>query len=223
MIRVDAIEMSAFDPGGCLAMHRHANAYAAIVVEGRYEETSLDGRYACGPGDVIIHPCFHAHADEFGPGSGRVLNIPLPSLPADGAGLTVFAAPDPDALIRLAHDRPGDAPLAVLEEADGRDPLEPPPWLAAFLAAVLAGVPVARSALSSGVSPEHASRVCRRWFGCAPVELRREDRIRRAIDALRDGASPAEAALIAEFSDQPHLTRVLKAATGLTPGRLQLH
>jgi len=70
------------------------------------------------------------------------------------------------------------------------------------------------------VSAEHASRACRRWFGVGPAELRRESRLRQAIGLLEAGASPSEAAIDSGFSDQPHLTRLLKRATGHTPGSL---
>ncbi len=76
---------------------------------------------------------------------------------------------------------------------------------------------IASLAVRCGVTPEHARRACKRLFGQGPVALRRDGRIRRAISLLRFGATPTEAAFEAGFSDQPHLTRLLKRETGLTP------
>jgi AraC-like DNA-binding protein len=47
--------------------------------------------------------------------------------------------------------------------------------------------------------------------------MRRELRLQRAIKNLQSGAKPAQVAAEMGFSDQPHLTRLLKRATGLTP------
>jgi AraC family transcriptional regulator len=219
MIRIDAVHIDTFEGGSCLASHRHANAYAALVIEGAYQEVSLDGRYGCGVGSLIIHPHFHQHADEFGPSNGSVLNLPLPDLDADLSGFRMLTVSNPEALIRLAHDDPERAGFAALEEAQICEPVEPPVWMARFTALIADDATANDAALQCGISPEHASRAVRRWFGMGPSQLRREGRVRRAICALRDGASPAQAACEAGFADQPHLTRTLKAATGLTPTR----
>jgi AraC-like DNA-binding protein len=111
---------------------------------------------------------------------------------------------------------------AALEEAATFQPVAPARWLAQ-LAALLAedgGCDIGQLAARCGVTAKHASRACKRWFGEPPVRLRQEGRPRRAIALLLDGASPVEAALDAGFSDQPHLARLLKQATGFTPARL---
>jgi AraC family transcriptional regulator len=219
MIRIDSVHIDVFTGGSRLEPHRHANAYAALVIDGGYQEISLDGRYDCRAGSLIIHPPFHQHADEFGPSSGSVLNLPLPDLEADLSGFRMLTVSNLDALLRLAHDDPEQAGQAVLEEAQLADPTEPPIWMTSFMALIAGDYPVGDAASKCGVSPEHASRAVRRWFGIGPSQLRREARVRCAISALQDGASPAEAACEAGFADQPHLTRTLKAATGLTPTR----
>lgn len=221
MIQLDSISTTPFDAGATLALHRHANAYAALVLEGHYEEASLDGRYACGPGDLILHPTYHAHSDCFGDESGTVLNIPLPPLGADRQGLAVYRGADRDHYLALARNKPDELAHAVLEEVRVAEPLSPPAWLSVFVAGLLAGGSVAICARRAGVSAEHASRICRSWFGMSPVQLRREDRIMLALEALREGATIAETAVLAGFSDQPHLTRVLRDAIGMTPRQVQ--
>lgn len=205
-------------PGTALGVHRHAEGYAALVLEGGYEELTAEGRFACGPGTLVIHPDWHAHGDAFGTGGATVLNLPAPL----SDGFRVVSLSDAAAFERLARCRPDAAVHAAMEEADAALPLAPAHWLVR-LTALLArqdNRPVEVLAQECGVSPEHAARRCKAWFGLGPVQLRKERRLQTAITLLREGASPAEAAAASGFSDQPHLTRLLKRATGLTPARL---
>ena len=217
LVRIPAMEADRFRGGDVLPAHRHENAYAAIILTGRYIECGLDGRYDCGPGHIVIHPTYHAHANEFGEGDCEVCNIPLPAGPADETGYGVYATPATDELIRLAEASKHDAALALLEEATPQAPIAPPQWLDEFLALLFCGWRIEAAATACRVSVPHASRVCRRWLGSPPTDIRREAQIRRAIQELRDGASIAETAQLCGFADQPHLTRALKSATGRTP------
>jgi AraC-like DNA-binding protein len=203
--------------GEALPVHRHAECYAALVLDGDYEELTVDGRYACSPGLLVVHPAWHAHGDAFGRGGALVLN--LPAIEPDG--FSVICLSDAAAFERLAHDDPEAAKQAAQEEADSVDPIAPAHWLVELTRLLWARPHAAIEELAArcGVSPEHAARACKRWFGLGPVQLRRERRLQIAITLLRHGASPAEAASEAGFSDQPHLTRLLKRATGHTPAQ----
>jgi hypothetical protein len=57
-------------------------------------------------------------------------------------------------------------------------------------------------------------------LGMTPKKFSQIKRASAAVDLLRRGLSPAEVALEAGYSDQPHLTRSLKAIMGQTPGEL---
>ena len=204
-----------------MAMHRHRRAYAALVLDGGYEECGPDGRFSCRVGGLIIHPAWHRHADEFGRDGSVVLNLPLEV--ADG--LTYAEVSDVGAIESLARRSPDQAARAAIEEAEPQLPLAPSPWLGRLVRMLATDdvASIAELAARCGVSAAHASRACRRWFGTGPGELRRESRLRRAIQMLREGATPAQAAVEAGFSDQPHLTRLLKRATGHTPATLPRH
>jgi AraC-like DNA-binding protein len=208
------------EAGTSLPIHRHARGYAALVLEGGYEELTVEGRFACTPGMMVVHPDWHAHGDQFGRGGAVVLNLPAPL--ADG--FSVIRVADPSALERLARRDAARAALAAAEEAGRILPLAPAEWLVAFthLLAAKPWAPVEELAASCGVSAEHAARACKRWFGLGPVQLRKERRLQTAIALLRAGASPASAAQEAGFADQPHLTRLLRQATGYTPARFPL-
>lgn len=205
------------EAGTSLAVHRHADGYAALVLEGGYQEVTVEGRFACAPGTLVIHPAWHAHGDEFGTGGAVVLNLPAPL--ADG--FSAIRVSDPQALEQLARSDPHKAAEAAREESEAMAPLSPAAWLVQLtrLLAGDEGQPIEALAAQCGVSAEHAARTCKRWFGLGPVQLRKERRLQAAIALLRVGASPAEAALGAGFADQPHLTRLLKQATGHTPAR----
>jgi hypothetical protein len=58
-------------------------------------------------------------------------------------------------------------------------------------------------------------------LGMTPKSFEQIQRARRAVDLLRKGMVPAEVALAVGYSDQPHLTRSLKAIMGSTPGALR--
>jgi len=202
-------------------MHRHNAAYGALVLDGNYEEASVDGRFSCGRGTLVIHPVWHAHGDTFGTGGATVLNLPLPDM--DTSALQAFDVNDVDCLERLAHDDPGAAAQAALDEGRLHPPLAPARWLVRYVESLLleSGVETGSLARRIGISPEHASRACKAWFGLGPAKLRREGQLRRAITVLRAGGSPSDAVHEAGFCDQPHLTRLLKRMTGLTPARLR--
>jgi AraC-like DNA-binding protein len=200
-----------------MSAHRHSESYAALVLDGEYAEASIDGRFSCSPGVLTVHPPWHTHANEFGGNGAIVLNFPMPATDR----LVSVRISNPEALASLALTHPVNAGNAALEEAECHTPAAPAPWLsqlAALLCEETAG-DIAELAHRCGVTPEHASRACRRWFGMSPSALRREGRLQHAISLLQQGTSPSDAAMEAGFCDQPHLTRLLKRATGMTPAK----
>jgi hypothetical protein len=46
--------------------HRHARAYAAVVLEGSYEESGSRGRFRVRPGDVVLHEFVQDRPDLVG-------------------------------------------------------------------------------------------------------------------------------------------------------------
>lgn len=64
--------------GATLVTHRHRAPYAALVLDGDYTESSLDGPLPCRPGTLVLHPAYHAHGDRFGRLGASALNIELP-------------------------------------------------------------------------------------------------------------------------------------------------
>jgi len=201
---------------GCLPRHRHAEAYAAVVLAGTYEEAGDNGRRRVGPGDVVVHRAWEAHLNRT-PGAGaQVLNLPLTAgdLPAFGR------ADDLDTLVRAAERDPAEASarLAVMLR-----PVPPPAadWPERLAVALAEGdaAPLGDWAARFGVSREQLSRGFGKVFGVTPQRFRWEARTRAALGDL--AASPlalAELALAHGFADQAHMTRAVRALSGRPPG-----
>lgn len=208
--------------GDSLATHRHGQAYAALVVDGSYWENSLEGPVLCVPGTLLLHPHFHAHGNRFGRHGARVINLALPdhSVPEQRSHWRVdclkeaveVLARNPDALAGLlAHSRPA---AAEQTECSG--------WQAGFMQQLRdSDLSIARIARQAGVSDAYASRSLRHSHGLSPQLLRRELRLRRALNLLAEDQPLADIAAACGFADQSHLSRVVRACTGLPPARLR--
>jgi AraC-like DNA-binding protein len=200
---------------GVLGRHRHAAAYAAVVLEGAYEEAGDSGRLQVEPGDVVVHGRWEAHLNRTPAKGARVLNLPV-----GGAALAPFGQiADPDALVRLAER---DLAEAVRQLQVGFLPRPPklsdwPDLLASALAAGDEGE-LGQWARRLGISREHLSRGFRRVYGVTPQRYRLEARNRAALSQIIATGTPlAHVALDHGFSDQAHLTRSVQAFTGRPP------
>ena len=69
------------------------------------------------------------------------------------------------------------------------------------------------------LSPYHFIRVFARQTGLPPHAWLMQLRARKARDMLARGVAIADAACLAGFSDQSHLTRIFKRLLGYTPGQ----
>lgn len=83
------------------------------------------------------------------------------------------------------------------------------------------GATVAEVAGETGWSARTLQRQCTAVYGYGPATLRRILRFRRAVRLLDDGASTADAATTAGFSDQPHLHREVRDLTGMSLATLR--
>jgi AraC-like DNA-binding protein len=204
-----------------LATHRHRHAYAALVLDGRHVEASLDGPIECEPGTVLLHPAFHAHGNRFGRGGAHVANI---TLRGDfGIGRTqAWHVQDLRTAREVFARCPERLPALLAESGIAMAPALPA-WQQAFVAALDEGdEAIAAIAARLDVSAAHASRALLKSHGMAPQALRREGRWRRALAALRGDGTLADIAAESGFADQSHLTRVCRVHSGLPPAALRL-
>lgn len=202
-------------------LHRHSAPYLALVLEGGYEECSVDGVWRCEPGDLVVHPALHLHLNRFSPRRSRVFNIVLAARPRAGTfSYGVLRPRDPDS-VRLLHPMEDQGIAEILAGAARAVPVAPYSALSR-MAERLTSDPRTRIgdvANHPAVTREHASRTFRRHFGFPPSVFRSEQRFRGALRLLADLATPlATVALDAGYADQAHLTRDFKARTGASPG-----
>ena len=78
------------------------------------------------------------------------------------------------------------------------------------------GEPVAATARRAGLSERQLRRETHRLFGLGPKRLQRVVRLQRALAELIDGTPPR-----ADFADDAHRIRELRALTGWTPGEIR--
>lgn len=203
-------------PGETIARHIHDEAYAAVVLDGGYEEAGERGRWRVRAGDVLLHGRFSGHWNRR-PGKALVLNLPLHG---DLTGPAMARARDPDLLARLAERDPLEAAAALLEDLIPGGPTLSDP--SDRLAQALSGddaPSVEAWARDQGVARETAFRWFRDAYGVGPARFRVEARARRAWRLIVEGdASLADIAAEAGFADQAHMSRDVKDLTGRSPG-----
>jgi AraC-like DNA-binding protein len=203
-------------------VHRHAAPYVAFVLEGGYQESSVDGIWQCEPGDLVVHPRMHLHVNRFSGRRSRVLNIVLPGFPWANLALSygVWRPRDPNSIQPL-REVDGEAIAEVLAHAEPSRELVSPPALSNMAERLTMDSRhrVGAAARHSGMTREHASRVFSRHFGFPPTAFRSEHRFRSALTlVIESTAALASIALEAGYADQAHLTRDFKSRTGMSPG-----
>lgn len=203
-----------------LGRHRHPLPYAAVVLDGTFEEAGDGGRRRVEEGDVLVHGPFEAHLDRFGRRGAVVVNLPWNG-PADGPVHWRFRRVE--ALVRLAERDVETAARWLAAEARPA-PTSPradwPDLLAAALAAEFRER-IGAWAIRHGLNPSTVSRGFAQVFGVPPLRFRAEARARAAWQWVAGKRDIPLAQIAAElgFADQAHLTRAVRRLTGLPPGR----
>lgn len=145
-------------------------------------------------------------------------NLPLMSAVALPAA---FRVADPEGLLELlVSDAPGSPDLLP--------PALPPmhsDWPDALAAALRLdpSLQLRRWAAAQGLAPATLSRGFSATFGITPARYRADLRLFLALQALarRDAQPLAQLAHGHGFADQAHLSRAVRAATGLSPTQLR--
>ena len=226
--------LSYYPAGHVMAEHSHDCDQRSIILAGALAEET--------PGASVTLSALHAgfkaagqrHQNRYGPNGALILALNCaprtPSGPTWRWRSGVDAAPVRTLVSALCAEAGNAADVDALIAdllalgAPPLDPAAPPRWLRR-LRALIEAEPQAASVQAladvAGVHRVYLARAYKAAYG-APISLdRRRFQTAQALRALlEDGASPAEAAAQAGFSDQPHFTRSLKADAGLTPGRL---
>jgi AraC-like DNA-binding protein len=139
----------------------------------------------------------------------------------------------PEQALCLLGVRPDELTDAILPQSDFprllRSPDTPPRetdalaiWAARLLRATKGRVRANALADRAGVSERHLHRCMNGRLGVGPKALAGQIRALSAIERADQSARPnwADIALVSGYSDQAHLSRSVKALTGLTPTAL---
>lgn len=212
-----------------LSYHRHAAAYATIVLGGSYAEVrdGIPRRHDAGV--VVLHALGEEHADYF-TGETRCLNIEL-SLPPEASG-RVFSLASHDALRAAAVEltrafysadedrlsRTAGLVQRLLRDAPVTAPR--PQWMRRVVETFAWSdeAPLREAARAAGVHQTHFSREFHRHVGMTPNAYRRRARIDLASKLLLESdVALSNVALQCGFSDQSHLTRTFTSTLGIAP------
>jgi AraC family transcriptional regulator len=220
--------------------HSHAAAYLSVVLQGEYRETVDRSENQISGPTVIVHRPGESHHDVFGTRGATILSI---DMPADWFQLllersrTVYIGHDVRAAIaRVARAAKADHAASewFLESAvlhlvgtmlhQNERLRSDPPWLPRLTAYLhdtySRNTPLSDLAAIAQVHPVSMARQFQKKHRCTIGAYVRSLRIERALRDLADGRKPiAEIAAEHGFSDQSHLTRHLRLATGMTPAR----
>jgi AraC-like DNA-binding protein len=115
----------------------------------------------------------------------------------------------------------GAPPAVVLTDLAAALPGVPAePALRSVAAYLGSGASAAATAQRLGWTTRTMHRRCLDAFGYGPAVLRRVLRFRRALALLYDGVPPADAAALAGYADQPHLSREVRTLAAASPAQL---
>ena len=211
--------------GACAALHRHEASYVALVLEGGYEEYSVDGVWRCEPGDLVVHPPMHLHMNRFSARRTRVLNVVLDPRPFIDPGSSYGVwRPRKQFSLRSLSDMDLAAIDDVLAQSERSPALARIPGLSNMAGALAfdSRRGIGAEAGRLGMTREHVSRRFQREFGMPASVFRSEFRFRRALAMVTALSMPlVSVALEAGYADQAHLTRDFKSRTGVTPAALR--
>jgi len=203
-----------------LGRHLHRHAFAAVVLSGAYVEAGDSGLHRVVPGDVLFHGAHERHLDRFGHRGSDVLVLPLSET---WQGVAHARVADPDRIVRLAEHHVGRAVAELLHALVPATPTNND-WPALLARALLddPDLSLQRWSEAYGLHRGSMSRGFRRVFELSPRSFRVHARAHAALRLVRGTAmSGASIAHACGFADQAHMSRALRAMTGLPPSQLR--
>lgn len=231
---------------GSLARHAHESAFVCLTLGGGYEESIGSKVREAVVNHVAFHPPGEEHAVHFAEAGARCLNIEIsPPLMDKLKDTPAFRSPADwrdEQRARLANRiyrelRYWDPVSCVSVEALALELVvdlsrgyqlrgDAPSWhhrvIDKIQSEYLNQISLAELGDLAGLHPVHVARVFRRFERCSVGDYIRRLRVEHARRALVDTKRPiAEIALEAGFSDQSHLTRLMKRSLGITPAALR--
>ncbi len=230
-----------YEAAQVLPRHDHQHAYMCFVLEGEYEEISSSGCVDANRGALLGHPEGHCHGNRFGTNGARCLNV-IPDTQwreefgwarlldrATHTHIGKHAAPiatvlkalsEPDNLSPLVL---ASSVLELIVVSHRQSPERARPrfvnqvidMVNANISKPLSMIDLAREV---AIHPAHLSRVFKQQTGMTIGTFARQARLQVALEQMANSSASLSAiAVQAGFSDQAHMTRMVRAETGLTP------
>jgi AraC family transcriptional regulator len=237
-----AVIETLYHPQQNLPCHSHDNAFVSIALRGNYHERSGAKIWECRAGAVIFHSPGESHADRFYESGGHVLNLELfphfmKTLDAHGFQTDHRIQLQSPYLLQLGlrlqneirrKDTAWELATGglVLELLAGLMRQRESPRCADWLNQVRdllhdsfrRNLSLKELAQSVDVHPVHLARAFRKRHHCCVGDYVRRLRVESACSDLSTSSLPiVEVAARNGFSDQSHMSRVLKRYTGLSP------
>jgi AraC family transcriptional regulator len=232
-----------YPPALKIGRHDHELASICVVLAGSYDETFGRRSRRAEPGTVIVHPEGEHHAESHDLVEVKLLTVEIaaeqlgqlrPAIRAFNeawhrkddrfvafASRMLLEAGCSDQVSGLALESLMLELLAAMDRIRLAETCGSP-WLLRVRDRLHDdGETPTMKQLSelAGVHPVHLARAFRRAFGCSVGEYMRRQQVGRAMALLSAGKlSLAAVAFEAGFADQSHMTRLIHAETGLTPG-----
>ena len=211
--------------GESIAFHRHDIGYISLVLEGGYDEISVDGRWRCRAGDIVVHPPYHLHRNKIFHCGAQVLNYSFHLKAQELFPALSYRLCRPGQSGKCLNKRAEfDDIVEDIENANEVAPQPPSDWIDE-VAEYLIENPTARiTAIARcwNVSPEHLSRVFKRRIGLSPIAYRNEIRFRKIFGEIAlMNKSFVHIAQNNGFADQAHTTRAVVNKTRMTPTQIR--
>lgn len=233
-----------------LGRHRHASTCFTYVLDGGFVENVEGQELDCRPGTVMIKQANSLHANTFGRSGARSLLVEVPEallqrfeptrrLFETSPGMVIPGAATSASRIH-SELRVCDSVSALIVEGLVLDLLGragrslertihealPPQWLKRvkeLLHEQYADPPTMEElAEQAGVHVDHLYRIFRRYYKSTPGSYVRRVRVEHALRLIRETDRPlSEVAYETGYADQSHMTRQVRAATGMPPGRVR--
>lgn len=227
--------------GARTSQQRHAHDYTQVsfLLSGRMAERLGQRDYALDGVAAGLKPAGAMHEDHWGDEGVLVFSVKLSGglLEAEVLSRAPGWGPLEEPLLLrtlvracLAAEATGTREEAIcdllaLSSATEPPRGDPPRWLVAAREAIMDApheATVEDAARTAGVHRVHFSRMFRRCFGSPPSVYRRRALVARAIHQTVRTSEPLSAIACDQgFSDQPHLTRCVRATTGVAPAALR--
>lgn len=240
------LHASRFQSDARVELHKHNAPYICLLVGGPLHERVGTRSWRHGPLTVILHPADEEHEDAF-KGPGLCVNLSIAQTWISSCDEAVPAWSERQAfdcgpilhlglrLLRIYAGPFSDSDILDLEEIAGEflsigkhfPVCRATPSRLAFVLEQLEAAPATSMRLGdyarlAELHPVYLARIFRKTLGMSLGEYQRLTRLRHAIQLLTSTRIPiSHVASDSGFSDQSHLTHLLKQLTGFTPNALR--